>query len=75
MQIMKVKILKTTVADKKIVRAGQILDLVGSEAKFLINLKKAEPLQNNVQVEERVVEVLTETVLGEPAKKRGRKKT
>ena len=71
---MKVKVLKTTVAEKNIVRVGQILDLKLAEAKFLINLKKAEALQDNVESQVSVVEALTETVLGEPAKKRGRKK-
>ena len=39
---MKIKILKTTVAAKQIVRSGQLIDLDMEEANFLIKLNKAE---------------------------------
>jgi hypothetical protein len=38
---MKVKILKNTVADKKPVKAGDIVDLKDKEAKYLVGIKKA----------------------------------
>lgn len=42
---MKVKILRTTVADKQFVRAGEVYDLSDSEAKLLIQLGKAEAIE------------------------------
>lgn len=39
---MKVKILKATVADKKVVKKGVVVELDDKEAKLLISLKKAE---------------------------------
>ena len=38
---MKIKITRNTVADKKIVKIGDVLDLPAGEANFLINIKKA----------------------------------
>ena len=70
---MEVKILSTTVAQKRIVRVGEILDLNDDEARLLISFKKAE--KHFVESEEKVLinkEMLSETKLGEP-KKRGRK--
>jgi hypothetical protein len=54
---MKIKILQDTVALKKVVREGEILEVPDQEAKFLIGIKKAEiaieqPAQPEAPVEE-----------------------
>ena len=48
---MKVKILRTTVADKRFVRAGVVVDLSDIDARALILLGKAEPLAIEPQPE------------------------
>lgn len=55
---MKIRILRTTVADKQFVRAGEICDLSDYEAKTLIQLGKAEAVD---AVEEPAAEVLDTT--------------
>lgn len=69
METMKVKILKTTVADKSIVRAGDVLDLNEVEAKFLIGIKKAEKIGFVDNLKNSI-----EAATLKPALKRGRKK-
>lgn len=41
---MRVKILRNTVADKRLVRAGEVHDLSDADARTLIILGKAEPM-------------------------------
>lgn len=48
---MKVRILKNTMAAKKPVRINQVVDLEEQEAKFLVNIGKAEFLQPPVKKE------------------------
>ena len=74
---MKVKILKTTVADSAFVRAGSVVDLSEKDAKGLILLGKAVA----VEAEEAPAPVPTEEMTTEAAEaiietklKRGRKK-
>lgn len=70
---MRVRILNTTVAEKRIVRAGEIVDLQQGEANMLIGIKQAESAELNNESVSQTREMLTETKLGQPAK-RGRKK-
>lgn len=42
--MMQVKILRTTIADGQIVRAGQVYDLSEADARLLQQLGKAEPV-------------------------------
>ena len=74
---MKVKIIRTTVAEKRTVRAGDIEDLSDSEAKTLILLGKAVEVANEAPVVvEPVAELNTENaapVIAEEMPRRGRK--
>ena len=51
---MKVQILKTTVADSRFVKAGDILDLQEAEARMLVGIGKAKYVSDSEQVEEPV---------------------
>lgn len=42
--MMQVKILRTTIADGQVVRAGQVYDLSEADARLLLQLGKAEPM-------------------------------
>ena len=59
---MKVKILRSTVADKQSVKAGGVYDLSDKDAKYLILTKKAElvsgdePTNDEAEPAEKVVE-------------------
>lgn len=41
--MMQVKILRTTIADGQVVRAGQVYDLSDADARLLVQLGKAQP--------------------------------
>ena len=73
---MKVKILRTTVADRRLVRAGAVEELSDGDAKALILLGKAAIVEADAPVVEVVEELNTEIaapVIAEETPRRGRK--
>lgn len=74
--LMKIEILRTTVADKRIVRAGTVEDVSEKDAKALILLGKAIAADDAIVVEQPSEPLNTETaeaVISEDRPKRGRK--
>lgn len=74
---MKIKILKTTVANGGFVRAGSVVDIAEAEAKALILLGKAVAADGKLDFEPAPVEELNTEVaeaIVETKLKRGRKK-
>ena len=73
---MKIKILRTTVADKRIVRADSVEDVSDKDAKALILLGKAVAVDAIETVEQPVAPLSVETaeaVISEDRPRRGRK--
>ncbi|MGZ3743854.1 MAG: hypothetical protein ACXVB1_00250 [Pseudobdellovibrionaceae bacterium] len=56
---MKVKFVQTTVADKKQVKVGEVMELKDTEAKFLINLGRAVEVKEAPPVEPEKVSTKT----------------
>lgn len=77
---MKIKILKTTVADSRFVKAGEVIDVPESEARLLVGIGKAEYVSGTEQVEAPVqiekpldtetAEAIVETKLRKPRKQK-----
>jgi hypothetical protein len=53
---MKIKIIKTTVANKQFVRAGEIIEVSEADAKLLIGINKAEAFSDEEAVVEEVAD-------------------
>lgn len=71
---MQVKITRTTVAAKQFVHAGQVYDLPEAEARALILLGKAEPVEAVPAAPEVMdTEVAAPVVATDEPKKRGRR--
>lgn len=75
---MKIKILKTTVADKRFVAAGAIVDVQEAEARLLVGIGKAEYVSDSEQVEapvqiEKPLDTDSAEAVVETKLKRGRK--
>lgn len=73
---MKIKILRTTVADKRIVRFGSIEDVSEKDAKALILLGKAVAVDESEAIEPPSAQISTESaeaVISEDRPKRIRK--
>lgn len=73
---MKIKILRTTVADKRLVRIGAVEDISDSDAKTLILLGKAVAVEADAPAVATAEELNTEiaaTVIAEETPRRGRK--
>lgn len=70
---MKVKILRNTVANKRPVEVGEIIDLPDAEARFLIAIGKAEAVKlSKKAIEEAVIEAPEQAVTRKKGKgKRG----
>ena len=77
---MKIKILKTTVADNRFVKAGEVIDVLESEARLLVGVGKAEyvsgteqaeaPVQIEKPLDTEAAEAIVETKLRKPRKQK-----
>ena len=67
---MEVLILRNTVADKQVVRAGQVISLDPQEARYLIQIKKAEEYKQTKEEEKATKKVKAKEITKRTTRKK-----